>query len=163
MVEFLTNSSNNAKVFSDVDSTNLALHIIENPNLLSHIKEAVKKSDLEGEKVALEVDLGRIVGVTSMVEIHDGDEIVYAKRLDRDSYSKFVKNRDLVPTSWVVAILFKEEYGYLVWSGWCGRLLPQEPDGKGGSRTAKEFEASHALVYDPKIIQMDTLKSSKPD
>lgn len=163
MPEFLTTSLNQVKVFVDLENTNLALHVIENPNLQSLIKEVVEKSVLEGDKVALEVDLGRIVGTTSMVEIGDGDEIVYVKRLGRDSYSKFVKDRELIPTSWVVTILFKEDYGYLVWSGWCGRLLPQEPDGKGGSRTAREFDRTHALVYDPNIIQIDTLNTTRPE
>ena len=151
--EFLCMSANGADVFVDLENTNIGLHLIENPDLVELAKEAVSGSDLEGEKVALEKDLGRVVGTTSMVEVTEGDEIVYAKRLGRCKYSKFVKNRELKQTSKVVVILFKKKYGYLVWSAWCGELLPQEPDGEGGTRTSREFDRTHALVYDPKIIQ----------
>ena len=160
--EFLCKSANGVEVFTDLANTNIALHILENPDLVSLVKEAVGQSELEGEKVALETDLGRMVGETSMVEISEYDEIVYAKRLGRDKYSKFVKNRELIPTSKVVVILFKKDYGYLVWSAWCGELLPLESDGKGGSRTSREFDKAHALVYDPKIIQLGTETTQDP-
>ncbi len=140
----------------------MPVHILENANLLELIKEAVEQSELVGEKVVLEVDLGRIVGTTSMVEVTDSDDIIYAKRIGRDKYSKFVKDHELRQTSKVVAVLFRESDGYLLWSGWCGELLPQEPDGKGGSHTSRAFDATHALVYDPKIIQMDTLTRTLP-
>lgn len=161
--EFLCKSANGADVFIDLEHTNIGLHILENANLVELVKEAIERSELEGKKVALEVDLGRVVGTTSMVEITEQDEIVYAKRLDRDKYSKFVKNRELVPTSKVVVILFQEEHAYLVWSAWCGELLPQESDGKGGMRTSREFKNSHALVYDPKIVQAGTETKQAPD
>lgn len=158
----LCQSRNGEEVFYDVDKTNIKLHILENPKLIEHIKEAVEQSDIFGEKVVLEVDLGRIVGTTSMVEITEEDEIVWAKRKGRDKYSKFVKNREATPTDKVVAILFKKEGGYLLWSGWCGELLPQEPDDDGGTRTSREFESTHALVFDEKIIQIDTLTTVDP-
>lgn len=161
--ELLCESANGMDVYVDVPNTNIGLHIIENPNLVELVKEVVEQSQIEGKKVALEVDLGRVVGSTSMVEINEEDEVVYAKRLDRDKYSKFAKKRELVQTSKVVVILFQEEYGYLVWSAWCGELLPLEPDGQGGSRTSREFDKSHALVYDPKIIQPGTETTKNPD
>lgn len=160
--KLLCKSSNGKDVFVDADNTNIRLHIIENPDLIDLVKEAVEYSELDGEKVALEVDLGRIVGFTSMVEVTDKDEIVYAKRLDRDKYSKFVKNKELLPTPKVVIILFEKEYGYLVWSAWCGELIPQETDGKGGIKDSESFKLNHAMVYDPKIIQLETITSENP-
>ncbi len=160
--EFLCQSSNGVDVFVDTEHTNIALHIIENPNLVESVKEAVQQSEVTGKKVALEVDLGRVIGETSMVEITEQDEVVYAKRLGRDKYSKFVKNRELLPTSKVVVILFQEDYGYLVWSAWCGELLPQEPDGQGGMHTSRAFDMSHALVYNSKIIQSGTEATQNP-
>lgn len=159
MKTLLCVSKNGEKVWCDVENSNLRLHVIENPNLLACIKEAIEKSDLEGEKVALQTDLGRSIGLTSCVRTSDEDEIVYAKRIDREKYTRFVKNRKLVSTNHVVAILFKKPDGYLLWSGWCGELLPQEPDGQGGTRTKRSFERTHALVFDEKIIQTDTVLS----
>ena len=161
--EFLCKSANGSDVFIDIDETNIGLHVVENPGLVDLVKEVVEQSLVEGEKVALEVDLGRVVGETSIVEVDERDEIVFAKRIETNKFSKFVKNRELVPTSNVVVILFKEDYGYLVWSGWCGELMPQEPDGKGGTRTSREFDRTHAMVYDPEIIQPGTETMINPD
>ena len=158
----LCKSKNGHEVFVDEQNTNIGLHILENPNLLELAKEAIIQSEVVGEKVALEMDLGRVIGTTSMVEIGVDDEIVWAKRKDREKYSKFVKNRELVPTSKVVAILFQKEYGYLLWSGWCGELLPQEPGGAGGTRTSRAFDKTHAMVFDEVIIQMDTITEVDP-
>ena len=154
--EFLCKSANGADVFIDIDETNIGLHVLENPGLVDLVKEVVELSVVDGEKVALQVDLDRVVGETSMVEINDQDEVIYAKRIGREKYSKFVKNREMVQTRSVVAILFKKDYGYLVWSAWCGQLMPQESDGSGGTHTSREFDRTHAMVYDPKIIQLDT-------
>lgn len=162
MREILCNSKNGERVFFDIEKTNIRLHIIENNNLLTLMKEAIEKSDVTGDKVALQVDLGRVVGTTSCVPTDENDEIVYAKRIDREKYSRFVKHRELLPTTSVVVILFKESDGYMVWSGWCGELLPQEPDGEGGTRTARDFEQTHALVFDPRIIQSDTITNKEP-
>lgn len=161
--EFLCKSANGVDVFVDLENTNIGLHVIENPDLVELVKEAVEGSEVDGDKVALQKDLGRVVGKTSMVEVDERDEIVFAKRIERDKFSKFVKNRELVPTSNVVAILFKEDYGYLVWSAWCGELMPQEPGGKGGTRTSREFDRTHAMVYDPEIIQPGTETTINPD
>lgn len=158
----LCKSKNGHEVFVDEQNTNIGLHILENPNLLELAKEAIIQSEVVGEKVALEMDLGRVIGSTSMVAIGVDDEIIWAKRKDREKYSKFVKNRELVPTSKVVAILFQKEYGYLLWSGWCGELLPQEPDGVGGTRTSRAFDETHAMVFDEAIIQMDTITEVDP-
>lgn len=160
--EFLATSSNGAEVFTDLANTNVRLHLIEYPNLLELVKIVVQNSVLEGDNVGLEYDMGIVVGQTSCVETTDTDEIVYAKRLQRDSYSRFVKGRDLEDTSFVAAVFFKKGSGYLLWSAWCGRLVPTSPDSEGRMRTSEGFWDNHALVYDPEIIQKDTERIDRP-
>lgn len=77
---------------------------MENPNLLALAKEVVEQSEVLGSNVGLQCDLGRVVGQTSCIETTAEDEIVYAKRLQRDSYSRFVKNRQLEDTSIVSVV-----------------------------------------------------------
>ena len=72
----LCTSKNGCEVFVDEQNTNIGLHILENPNLLELAKEAIMRSDVVGEKVALEVDMGRIINTTSMIKIGVDDEIV---------------------------------------------------------------------------------------
>lgn len=162
MPELLTVSKNGKNVFTNVEETNLKLHLLEHPNLLALVKEVIEKSDVVGPNVGIQYDLGRTVGQTTCLETTEADEIVFAKRLQRDSYSRFVKNRAPEDTSLVSVVLFEEDYGYLVWSAWCGALVPTSPDSEGKMRTSEGFWDHHALVYDPAIIQRGTERSSRP-
>lgn len=162
MPEFLTESKNGKRVFTDVENTNLKVHLVEDPRLLELLKKAIEGSVLEGENIGLEYEAGRIVGTTNCVRVTENDEIVYAKRLGRDSYSKFVKNRVPEPTSTVAVVLFQKDYGYLVWSAWCGNIVPVQPNEKGKMVTVPGFWDSRALVYDPQVIQKDTERSDRP-
>ena len=161
MKEYLADSKNGRQVFVDVGQTNLKVHVLEDPRLLELVKEAVENSVIEGDNVGLEYDAGRVVGTTNCVTVTDADEIVYAKRVGRESYSKFVKNRDPEPTSTVVVVLFEKGYGYLVWSAWCGNIVPVQPDENGKMVTVPGFWDTRALIYDPKIIQKDTERSDR--
>ncbi|MBP9738288.1 hypothetical protein KBD20_01225 [Candidatus Saccharibacteria bacterium] len=163
MPELLGTSKNGCNVFTDIETTNIKLHILENPGLLSLVKEVIERSNVSGPNVGIECNLGRVVGQTSCVKTSDTDEIVFAKRKQRDSYSRFVKNRRLEDTSIVSVVLFQKDYGYLVWSAWCGALVPTSPDSEGKMKTSEGFWDSHALVYDPGVIQIKTERPDRPD
>lgn len=163
MLQLLALSKNGIKVFIDEENTNLGLHIIENPKLLELAKEVVENSEISGDNVGLEYDFNKVVGKTGCVETTDSDEIVYAKRKQRDSFSRFVKNRQLEDSNLVSAVLFKKEYGYLLWSAWCGALVPTSPDSEGRMKTSEGFWRNHALVYDESLIQVDTVQIDRPE
>lgn len=162
MREYLADSKNGRPVFTDVENTNLAVHLVEAPKLLELVKTAVENSVVEGDNVGLEYDAGRVIGTTNCVSMTDQDDIVYAKRLGRDSYSKFVKDREPEPTSTIAVVLFKKDFGYLVWSAWCGNIVPVQPDDNGRMVTVPGFWDMRALVYDPAIIQKDTERTDRP-
>jgi hypothetical protein len=162
MQKFLAESRNGQKVFTDEENTNIGLHLIENPELLDLVEEVVRASEISGDNVGIEYDFGEIVGKTSCVKTTEKDQIVYAKRKQRDSFSRFVKNRQLEDTNLVSAVFFKKEYGYLLWSAWCGALVPTSPDSEGRMKTSDGFWQNHALVYDPDIIEPGTEQSSRP-
>jgi hypothetical protein len=50
--------------------------------------------DSEGrERSKATIDLGRVLGVAACVETHEGDEVLWAQRVNRPGLSRFVKNR----------------------------------------------------------------------
>lgn len=162
MKEFVTHSRNQLPVYIDHGATKVALHIQEAPLLLELVKEVVAGSDLSGDNVALERDMGRIVGETTLVETSDTDEIVYAKRLQRDKYTRFVMNKVAQPTSYLTVILHEADDGYNLWSAWCGRLVPTSPGGEDEMPKSQGFWRNHALVFDDAIIQADTITAVCP-
>ena len=162
MKEFVCKTRSGESVYIDHEATKVGLHLAEAPQLLQLVKEVLTIRDVEGENVALEVDLGRIVGETSLIETTDDDEIVYARRLQRDKYTRFVKNKELMPTSWVTVILHKVDDGYNLWSAWCGKLVPTSPGGEDEMPKSQGYWRNHALVYDADIIQADTVTEVCP-
>lgn len=162
MREFVGRTRNGQAVYIDHEATKIGLHIAEAPQLLDLVKEVLSLNDADGENVAIEHDLGRIIGETSLIETAVGDEIVYAKRLQRDKYTRFVKNKSLAPTSWVTVILHEADEGYNLWSAWCGQLVPTSPGGEDEMPKSQGFWGNHALVYDEAIIQMETLTAECP-
>ena len=161
--KLLCKSKNNKNIFLDEDNTNVHFHILETPNLLELVKETLVETEIEDEEqVVFEKDLGRIIGSTSLVETDENDEIVYAKRKNRNEYSRFVKNRELIPTSYIVIVLRKIDDGYNLWTAMCGRLLPSVAYDPKDKKDSNGFNRTHALVYDEKLIQLDTLTNVCP-
>ncbi|MFZ2836142.1 MAG: hypothetical protein WAZ21_02385 [Candidatus Saccharimonadales bacterium] len=158
MKQLVAMSKNNISVFVDYEATNVTFHIRETPDLLDLVREAIEASDIVGEgELLFERNMGRIVGTTSLVETTDADDIIYAKRKEREKYSRFAKNRELVPTSYIVICIRKQSGDYLLWTAWCGRLLPKE-----AYDPASHFSRTHALVYDEELIQLDTITTLRP-
>lgn len=160
--EIVATSLNGVEVYLNPSHTNMHLHIMENPEILELVREVIEISDISGEKIAIEKDLGRIIGTTNCVPTTRSDEIVYAKRKQRDSYSRFVKNREPEDTRSVVVIINKVNDDFELWSAWCGKLVPMVRDESGRLHGDKSFWAMHALVYDTDVIQLETLTTEIP-
>lgn len=156
-IELLATSKNGIPVYLNDEKTNVHVHIQENSNLLELVKGVIAQATLQdAPEIILEHDMGKIIGTTSLVETTSSDEIVYAKRKGRDKYSRFVKGRSLRETSWVVVVIRRDAEQFTLWTAWCGRLLPLEAYAEDAYEPGG-FWASHALVYDESIIQLDTL------
>lgn len=162
MRKIIAVSKNNINIFLDDQATNVSLHIIETPNLLDLVDEVLRDTILVGDNIAIEQNLGRVVGETSLLETSDEDEIVYAKRLHREKYTRFVKSKTLTQTSYVTIILHAKDDGYNLWSAWCGKLVPTSPGDKDEMPKSQGFWANHALVYDESIIQPGTITTTCP-
>lgn len=162
MREMIAKSKNDMSIYIDDQATNAALHILETPQLLDLVAEMLRDEALTGDKVAIEKNLGRVIGETSLIETSDQDEIVYAKRLHREKFTRFVKHKTVQPTNFVTVILHKKDTGYDLWSAWCGRLVPTSPGGDDEMPKSQGFWGQHALVYDETIIQPGTVTTRCP-
>lgn len=154
----LGSSADGEMVTIDYDNTNLEYHLLETPGLLDLVREALPTVVLAGQtQVIVERDLGRVVGTTNLIEMTNEDEIIYAKRIGRSSYSRFAKNREPIASSSIVIVLRKGEGEYYLWTAMCGKLLPPE-----AYQQDSDFNATHAMAYDEKLVQVDTVTHSKP-
>ena len=157
-IKTLGHSANDLPVLLDYANTNVEYHLLETPDLLDLVREALPAIVLTDEaQQVIEKDMGRVIGTTNLVETTDRDEIVYAKRLGRDMYSRFAKDRQPEPCHSIVIVIRKQQGYCYLWTAMCGKRLPDDayqPD--------SVFSATHAIAYDETLMQTDTITTEKP-
>ena len=157
MKQSITTMQNGYEVFVDTEASHAATHIKDQPELLQLAKEFLSTQSFEDDEVAVQHDMGRIIGTMDIVETTDADEIVYAKRLNRDNYTRFVKHRSPVPTSLISVVLRKRSKDtYELWSVWIGPKVPTFPGDDRVMPNSKEFWAKHALAWGEQAVQEGT-------
>ncbi len=157
-IETIGTTADGEPVCIDWLNTNIDYHLLETPDLISLVGEVLPTINVAGRRqVVVERDFGRIIGTTNLVETTDDDEIVYAKRIGRDAYSRFAKNRAPIPCSSIVVVLRRGDSGYYLWTAMCAKLLPEEAWIDGS-----DFNKTHAIDFDEDLVQLDTVTVSRP-
>ena len=127
------------------------------------LKEAISQIDYQGGFYKESVNLGRIIGKTSCVEVGPNDNVEYFYRKNRAGVTPFVKGREPEDTTNIVVIFREGKYGNpILITSWYGNLAPMEPwDARRKHCTDEEikecddFWASHALIYDESCIDLE--------
>jgi hypothetical protein len=153
---YLGLTKNNKKVYVDLKSSHAATHFADDPELINYVREILPDMKASGDNVFLQVDLGKSTGFSDLVETDDSDQIVYAKRLNRRNYTRFVLNREKVETSLVTIVLHKLGEDYSLYSAWVGPLTPPFPGSSHEAPDSREFWNKHALVWGKQQIQLGT-------
>jgi len=156
-------TKNGKTVYVDTEGSHAATHIADTPGLVGLVREVVTQLEPTQDNVYIDKDMGRQVGMSDLVETGTHDEILYAKRLNRENYTRFVLNRTAQPTSMVTVILRKDTDGnYELWSAWIGPASPQFPGDEHETPQSKPFWQKHALVWGNQAIQPSTEKNEWP-
>lgn len=162
-LQFLCTSKNHEKIYVDKVNSHAATHLQENPQLESFVKKVLSTTDITGQEVAFEKDMGKVVGNIDLVATEEGDEIVYAKRINRNTYTRFVKNKQPTTTSLLTIILKKrEDHTYELWSAYAGILVPPLPGDERETPESKPFWSIHALIWGTQAIQPGTERKEIP-
>lgn len=105
------------------------------------------------------------IGISTLVNTDENSEIVYAKRKERNLYTRFVKNREGSITSSFVVILNRTRHNnnqYLLVTMFPGNGAYKEPEDTN-IKTKREliesllFWENHALVFDKSTIDYNTI------
>lgn len=161
--EYLARTKNGHDVFVDMESSHAATHLTHHPHLIDFVKKVIPTVEVSGDHLRVDVDMGEEVGLSDLVETTDGDEIVYAKRPFRNQYSRFVKQRAPVATSWVTIDIRKDDGGgYYLYTAFIGKLSPSFPGGTYLPDQSKEFWSRHALVWGPQEVVPGTETTKCP-
>ena len=151
----LATSKNNISVWYDPIASHAATHIKDEPGLVELAAQIVGRTDITEPYMQFHVDVGRTVGTSDLVETDPGDEIVYAKRQNRDTYTVFNKSKQAQPCSLVaVALEMQEDGTCALASTWIGPSdFPSFPGSVRETADSKEFWSKHSLVWGNQEIQ----------
>jgi hypothetical protein len=137
----------------------------ESPELQVYISQALEKINPNNRTFFREsIDFGKTIGFTSLIETREGDEIIYAQREGRKGLSRFVKNRDSEPTSFLTVVLKQIPKGYKIITAYIGSSAEREPwdnfiENEEELLRCKAFWKKHALTFDNAKIIPGTEKS----
>ena len=144
----ITKTKNGFDVYVDLVSSHAATHMKDHPYLFELVKEIVSKYEVTADALRFSTDMGRVVGMKDLVETQPSDAVFYAKRPNREKYTRFVHGKSPEPTPFVTIELRKVNEGeYDLFTAFIGELTPSFPTGKDDqNQKNRDFWNSHALV-----------------
>ncbi len=144
----MNTTSDGKVVYVDMETSHAVTHFQSAPKLLEAVKRIIPTLNLEEDMVRIDIDTEEEVGHTDLVATNQDNEIVYALRPRRQQYSRFVKGKQSVPSTWVTLDLRKRgENEYELYTAFVGRLTPSFPGGDYLPEQSQEFWSRHALVW----------------
>lgn len=156
-------SANNKQVYANLMSKSLTASVSGNPHLLRLAEEAVATMTLTGKKVQNEYCLDHPIGRSHLIETKENDAIFFARQTKTGGFTRFVKNRDAVPTDRITVTMIEDEDGaYEITTIWIGRKYPPTPDDPEATAESAAFWADHAVVYNGQPLISSTLTKTSP-
>lgn len=159
----IATTHNGTAIYVDLLNSEAAARISRQPHLATLIKEIVTPLTLTKPTVSIEHSMGRVIGNTEIVETADSDVVVYAKKLHSDTYTRFVKNRKLKPTSHLTILLKRDrDANYELIDTWFGHMAPPPPGKETAASDSADYWSRHAVVLDGQLVQRRTLTKDCP-
>ena len=164
--EILCKSANNKTIVYDSVNSHTATHFHDASGLREVVKEYLSKVNLDGEIIAKDIDMGKTIGKSDVVETNESDEIIYAMRKNREDqgYVPFTKSRPAQPSSMLsLHLMRKDEITYELSSAWIGEYdSPMFPQMDTATEESIPYWSSHAFVWGNQEIIPGTERSDCP-
>lgn len=86
-------------------------HMKQHADVLPFLEEALAKITPPEDKTFSkhQVDLGRVIGLSSRVKVRPGDKFIWAQRVHRNTSTRFVLDRQPEPSQFVTIIMSREK------------------------------------------------------
>jgi hypothetical protein len=164
--EHLCDSKNGEQIYYDPMHSHAVTHFKNAPQLKALVIEVLENRELDDTKTEFDIDMGRIIGTTNVVEVDRADEIVYAIRKNRkdQGYVPFTKSREAQPSSFLsISLVAQQDGSYELSSAWVGSWddppFPQEPH---ATQKSKDYWNKHAFVWGSHEIEPGTERTARP-
>ncbi|WP_270566058.1 hypothetical protein [Clostridium beijerinckii] len=140
-------------------------------NLIKEFEMSKEFQRLEDDFCKITFNFNRAIGFNAVINTGLNEKVIYAKRIGREIYSKFVKRGELgVKTSKVVFILNKNkkaEESYFLITMFPGEECEKEPEDRSIKDVTElekclNFWRNRAFIYDERLIDVNTIRYSMP-
>lgn len=140
-------------------------------NLIKEFEMSKEFQRLEDDFCKITFNFNRDIGFNTVINTGLNEKVIYAKRIGRELYSKFVKRKELgAKTSKVVFILNKnkkDENLYFLITMFPGEECEKEPEDKSIKDIIElekclNFWRNRAFIYDESLIDINTIRYSMP-
>lgn len=156
--QLIATTANGLDVYMDMEKCHALTHMATSPKLLDFVKKVIPTIYATDDAIRQNFDMGETVGMSDLVETDEHDDVFYAMRPLRSVYSRFVRDKEPYPTSWITIDLRKsrdnkagvqtnESLGsYDLYTAFVGKLVPSFPGGNYLPEQSREFWSKHALA-----------------
>lgn len=163
-LSYLCTSKNGLDIYYDPIKSHTATHFNDASGLQQIVKDLLQEYDIQNDYEGFDIDAQKVVGVKDVVDVNEGDELIYAKRINRNEYVPFVINREPQPCSIVSIALRKyEDAKYELESAWIGEFdSPPFPEETNATAESVPFWEKHAFVWGSQRVQDNTITRQRP-
>lgn len=159
----ITTSTSGYEVYVNFIQSSAGQYLNRQPYVIKLVKEALVNKDLAGTRITLEHNMGRVIGVTDIIETGEKDTIFYAQPNKKSFFSRYAKNRYPSPSTKLTTILEKDQDGnYELSDIWIGPCSPPFPGDKNETPKSKAYWETHALAQDLQAVQSKTITKVCP-
>ena len=128
-----------------------------------YLKKACAQIMCDKKKtVKTQVNFSKVIGETICVPTNEEDEIVYIVRQGRYGHSRFVLNKEPVPTKSLTIVLRKTRHYYKILTAYLGTKSEAEPWESRANAKSISFWRKHAFVYGVEPVKEETMTSDCP-
>src|SRR5579871_3377916 len=90
----IVESGGGYSVYVNLISSSAGHYLSRRPYVISLIKELLSAKQLRGQRIVIEQNMGRAIGMTDVVATSEKDSIYYAQPIKSEVFSRFAKNRN---------------------------------------------------------------------
>lgn len=150
-LEQLCMSANHKLIMFDPIHSHTATHFNDSPGLRDIVINIISKEKLTEPVIAKDIDMGKNIGDSDVVEIDESDDLIYAMRKNRENqgYIPLTKSRTSQPSRLVsIYLVRKNKSTYELLSTWIGKYdSPPFPQMDNASDESIPYWNKHAFVW----------------
>lgn len=155
--------SKGREIYINLITSPAGKYISHQPYVIQLIKEALSSVKPKGKRMAVEHDMGRVIGHTDIIKTTDKDTIFYARPIKQDVFSRYAKNRYPKPSRRLTLVLEQDDNGdYELYDTWIGPHSPPFPGHEKATAKSKTYWENHALAQDAQPVQSKTITKECP-